>query len=395
METACKATTSGSTTEDDATAMLRVLMQTIQTLPVNDGTFTPKQFSGSLKDTNHVDKWLEHFTYYAEFRCLSADRKLQLFKLLLTDQAADWFRALPHDIKEDSELLMAAFKERFAQNELHRWQNASSMWTRQQGEDESVDEFITAIRNLARLIPISDEEQVKFAIIKGLKRDIKQHVLQADPKTLEDITKAARIAEVAYTSTRADNKVADLTKQVTELVQHLKKSTISSIQTAHRSRSPSPRRVHFDENAKTSQGSLNADYERAEIQRSQQRQQKSENQARRESYRPDDRQKPILTNNYRSTQPQQSTDFHWRQSQTFAKMDNRPRYQLDSHQNHPTEGERHCGNCGVLYYFDHACRAIGKQCFHCRKTGHFSKVCRSKPQPTTYSNGVFRPSRQY
>jgi hypothetical protein len=77
---------------------------------------------------------------------------------------------------------MAAFKERFAQKELHRWQNASSMWTRQQ-EHESVDEFITAIRNLARLISINGEEQIKFAIIKGLKRDIKQHVFQADPKT--------------------------------------------------------------------------------------------------------------------------------------------------------------------------------------------------------------------
>jgi ribosomal protein L32E len=256
---------------------------------------------------------------------------------------------------------VAAFKERFARNELHRWQNASSTWTRQQGEDESVDEFITAIRNLARLIPINDEERINFATIKGLKRDIKQRVLQANPKTLEDITKAARIAEVAYTSTRADNKVADLTKQVTELVEHLKKSTISSVQTARRSRSPSPRRVHFDETAKTSQGNLNADYERAEIQRSQQHQQKSENQARRGSYRPDESQKPMLTNNYRSTQPQQSTNFHWRQSQTFAKMDNRSRYLLDSHQNLSTEGEQHCGNCGVLYYFDHACRAIGKQ----------------------------------
>jgi hypothetical protein len=290
---------------------------------------------------------------------------------------------------------MAAFKERFTQNELHRWQNASSMWTRQQGEDESVDGFLTASRNLARLIPINDEKQVEFAIIKGLKRDIKLHVFQADPKTLEDITKAARIAEVAYTSTRADNKVVDLTKQVTELVEHLKKSTISSIQTAHRLRSPSPRRVHFDETAKPSQGSLNADYERAEIQRSQQHQQKSENQARRGSYRPDESQKPMPTNNYRSTQSQQSTDFHWRQSQTFAKMENRPPNQLDSYQNHPAEGERHCGDCGVLYYFNHACRAIGKQCFHCRKTGHFSKVCRSKPQTTTYSNGVFRPSRKF
>jgi hypothetical protein len=103
----------------------------------------------------------------------------------------------------------------------------------------------------------------------------------------------------------------------------------------------------------------------------------------------------MLTNNYRNTQPQQSTNFHWRQSQTFAKMDNRPRNQLNSHQNHSTEGEQHCGNCGVLYYFDYACRAIVQQCFHCRKTGHCSKVCRSKPQTTTYSNGVFRPSRQF
>jgi hypothetical protein len=59
MEAAWKATTLASTTEDDATAMLRVLMQTLETLPLNDGTFRPKQFSGSLKDTYHVDKWLE------------------------------------------------------------------------------------------------------------------------------------------------------------------------------------------------------------------------------------------------------------------------------------------------------------------------------------------------
>jgi hypothetical protein len=109
-----------STADDAATAMMRTLMQILQTLPVNDGLFTPKQCTGSQKDIANVEKWIEYSSEYAKFRCLSPERQLQLFKLLLIDQAAECLRALPKDIKDDMESLLDAFKHYFAQNELHR-----------------------------------------------------------------------------------------------------------------------------------------------------------------------------------------------------------------------------------------------------------------------------------
>ena len=51
---------------------------------------------------------------------------------------------------------------------------------------ESVDTFVTDMRNMARIVPIRDEEQLRFAIVKGL------HVLQSAATTLDGVIKAAR-----------------------------------------------------------------------------------------------------------------------------------------------------------------------------------------------------------
>jgi hypothetical protein len=52
METSSKSTTFTSTAEEDATLMLRALMQTLETIPVNDGTFTLKSPFVSIKTDN-------------------------------------------------------------------------------------------------------------------------------------------------------------------------------------------------------------------------------------------------------------------------------------------------------------------------------------------------------
>jgi hypothetical protein len=174
------------------------------------------------------------------------------------------------ETKEDLDELTGAFRSRFAQNELHRWQNASSMWSRDQKDNESVDEFVTIMTNMAKRVPINDEEQLKFAIIKGLRSELKRYVLQADPKSLEDVTKAAKIAELAFaaTKTESNNQVADLTKQVALLLDRFSKSAVNAIQPAARARTPSPRRVHFDEVVR--EGRASDERERAPLDRQRQ-----------------------------------------------------------------------------------------------------------------------------
>ena len=385
-----------STPDDVATEMMRTLMQTLETLPVNDGSFTPKQFTGSPKDIANVDKWLDYFSEYTKFRCLSPDRQLQLFKLLLTEQAADWLRALPQTVKDDMESLVDAFKQRFAQNELHRWQNASSMWTRQQHVDESVETFITAVKNLARLVPITDEEQIKFAVLKGMRKEIKMHVLQTDPKTLDDVIRAARIAEMAFTSTGTDNQVADLTKQVSQLVDQLKKSTVNAVQTPSRSRTPSPRRVHFDDRPERSSAGANIDSNLAAVRR--QPHQQSSEYLPRESRRADSYRRTDTNHHYTSAdrggQSPTRNSFYSRQPSTTAPYNcSRPQPELRT--NRSGGGDRRCGNCGEFYCYEHTCRAVGKPCFCCRKTGHFAKVCRHRPQVTSFSNRMFNSNRQH
>ena len=386
--------TSTATAEDEATKMLRTLLLSLETLPINDGTFTPKPFSGSMKDVNEVDKWLEHFNDYTKFRWLSTERTVQLFKLLLTEQTADWLRSLPQETKDDLGDLIGAFRSRFAQNELHRWQNASSMWSRDQRDNESVDEYVTIMKSMAKRVPINDEEQLKFAIIKGLKSEFKRYVLQADPKSLEEVMKAAKIAELACaaTKTESNNQVADLTKQVALLIDRFSKSAVNALQPpVTRSRTPSPRRVRFDEVVREDRGSN--ERERAPLDR--QRQTTTDNDFRYETslFKPRSYEEIRQANRNGHTSAQ--GNFYPRQHiAPTTEATSRPHYRQRMDEG-PERRERQCGNCGVVYFSDHVCRAFGKQCYGCGKTGHFAKVCRSKQQRTTFVNRDFRSNRQY
>jgi len=120
---------------------------------------------------------------------MSDDDALQLFKLLLTDSAADWLESLEDAVKRSSAAVTAKFLERFASSEVVRWQKASEIFSRQQGPQEKVDTFITDILNLAKRVPIEDQTIIRFALLKGFKPSIRQHVLQTSADTLEKQSK--------------------------------------------------------------------------------------------------------------------------------------------------------------------------------------------------------------
>ena len=169
------------------------------TIAIKDSFLTSSTFDGDHKDTDKIERWLEYFENYTPFRNINNAAKLQMFKLLLTEQAAEWLRSLLNDIKNNWTTLLIAFCTRFATTDNDRQCEASSMWTGVQGIKESVDTHIMDIINMAKVVPITDQKLVHFAIIKG---HIKLHVLQTEGTAIEEIIQAARLVKAARTATK-------------------------------------------------------------------------------------------------------------------------------------------------------------------------------------------------
>ena len=116
---------------------------------------------------------------------------------------------------------------------------------REQKINESVDEYTTAVINCAKAIPLTDTTMIKYAIIKGLRPEIRIHVLQSGSTTLEDVLKAARNSEAAREASGGNNSQLDhLSAQMELLVHKMYGQQISTIRST--SRSPE-RRVRFEQ----------------------------------------------------------------------------------------------------------------------------------------------------
>jgi len=318
---------SDSENEEDR---LKQVLWSLQTLAVNDKGFTPRPFTGSTTDVEKVERWLEHFKDYIEFRGIAGKAKIRLFRLLLEDQAADWLRTVPDT--DDFDELLAAFRQRFAVSNIQKWKKATAIWTREQQPGESVDTFVTDMRNMARIVPIRDEEQLCFAIVKGLRGEIKLHVLQSAATTLEDVIKAARIAEAALVAAgeKQNPEIDRLTKQVGELIDQLKKSPPSvNTVTSASSRTPpqSPRRVRFDD-AEPSASRRHDQSPNARLTSSYQQRPAPQTENNRSVYRPP---------------PQRYDNTQWRGM------------------------EQSCGSCGRNHGPDRReCFAASRYCFNCK-----------------------------
>jgi hypothetical protein len=72
---------------------------------------------------------------------------------------------------------------------------------RKQNPGESVDDFVTQVKKLAKIAKIGVNETgtntIYDAVVQGLRPAVRSHVLQSGADTLDKLLKAARVAEVA------------------------------------------------------------------------------------------------------------------------------------------------------------------------------------------------------
>lgn len=90
------------------------------------------------------------------------------------------------------------------------------MWNRTQGVEESVDSYVTAMKKLARAVNV-EGDQLRFAIQRGLWPQLIGHVIQSQPTSVDDVVKAARIAEAAASVTAAAKVDNSFERVITEL----------------------------------------------------------------------------------------------------------------------------------------------------------------------------------
>jgi hypothetical protein len=234
-------------------------MSTTSTVSGND-PFLPQPFKGHSNDDH--ENFIIQFEQFVAFKRLDQAAQLQLIPLLLTDHAREWYIGLQDDKKDTIEHLKAAFKNRFQPSNLLKWQRVSHLWERGQLSTESVDEYVTEMRKIARTAQIPDDMLLN-AIIKNFRPEIRRFVVQSRAADMDAVLQAARAAEIVEPPIGSPNNLNEVTTElkrymeteITKLSSKIDRMSVSQVDSRHqyqRNRSLSPlssssptRRVSF------------------------------------------------------------------------------------------------------------------------------------------------------
>lgn len=211
-----------------------------------DGALLPTPFEG--KPSDDATAWLGYFVQYCDYKGIKGKpQQLQLFRLLMKNQAWEWYDALEQTEKDTYDNLEKSFKKRYEQSNLVKYRSAKDIFNRKQGNDESVDDYVTAMRQMAKKISEKpDEDMIRFAILAGLQPHIANLVVAKAPTNITELLEEARIAELTTPPYAADSPALQLlTAEVKRLSKQLERNATFAITSERRSPTPERRRVSF------------------------------------------------------------------------------------------------------------------------------------------------------
>ena len=145
---------------------------------VEERTLLPDSFAGTPKEDAAV--FWRRLETYLEYKRSDDDDKLRLTTAMFIRTARDWYEGLSEERKDTFPHLKAAFAEKFIQPAILKWQSANDIFTKQQMQMETVDDYANRLKNLGKRVEFNDST-LMFALLNGLKPAIKGQVLSRNP----------------------------------------------------------------------------------------------------------------------------------------------------------------------------------------------------------------------
>lgn len=152
----------------------------------------PKDYSGS-EESNPLT-WLKHLNRIRKGLELNDEEIILIASSHLVGRAGLWWDAVEDSIAKWDQFV-AQFKKQFAASLEDRWWN--KIQTREQGDEETVDDVALSLQELFRLVQVTDESFQIRCLVQSLKFDIAYELEKNGlPKTWDGVVKEARQIEL-------------------------------------------------------------------------------------------------------------------------------------------------------------------------------------------------------
>lgn len=165
--------------------------------------YAPTVFRGEANED--PEEWVRHFQRYATCRDLNADEQKRFFPLFLKGKALDWFDNLDATSSASIASIITAFKSNYALDSLEKVLESESMFNRVQRQGERARDYVSEVQRLSRRLPNVTADTIRYVILRGLLPHIKRHVIQSKCDSLDEILKAARVAELSESAADSNN----------------------------------------------------------------------------------------------------------------------------------------------------------------------------------------------
>lgn len=343
---------SGAATGSSLTSVSEITTPTpgvVIKMPHSTTAHEPRPFFG--KDNEDANDWLAYFTKYVVFKHMNDQTTVAYFSLLLRDRAGIWFDSLDEDVRSSWTTLKQAFVEHFASQDITRIRDAGLLWSRAQGTNELVSDYVAAMQKLARNLPITPA-MLQYAILNGFKSQIKGQVMLQSCNTVDDMLHAAQKAELAFSTVVTGDPILASIMDKFQLQADAYNKGLQDLQSEMKLLAAVQPQAEKQPNRPNWRNEEQFQGQRQDFSKSR------ANASHEMNRRPPQLHGQIFG---QKTRWQNYTPRAHRQQQ--AQLSNR-------------SSDPPCSRCGRFH--THQCPAQGQQCNNCGKYNHFARVCRNQ-----------------